>query len=223
MIRDHFLKIALTPLFLALPLPALALEKCYQADGKVVIADRCPVGTTRTPPPVQVIVIPAPALPGTAEAPIVYYDVQGTDIASLLAALNARSTHGQTAWKLGYDYRTRFDKVRCSIESLSTKLELSMTLPRWSPPPGTAPELVARWERYVAALKEHENGHLEHARDLERAIRPALLAVPPAPDCDALDAAVRARYNELFDQVKARDAEYDARTRDGAEQGAVFP
>jgi predicted secreted Zn-dependent protease len=93
------------------------------------------------------------------------------------------------------------------VGTVTTKLELSMTLPRWSPPAATPPELIERWQRYLISLMSYQNGRLERARELERALKPALAAVPPAADCPALDVAVRARYETLQQEAKTRDTE----------------
>jgi predicted secreted Zn-dependent protease len=256
-----FLKIALTPLWLAaMPFPAGALEKCVGPDGKISYVDRCPGGTRApsktdeqlVPPPRPAPKIthpelePPPAAPAKDAAPAVpaapppaaqaapapppaivpaapsdvqlaYYDVQGSDHASLMKALNSRAAgHAQSSWKLSYQYLPRREKGQCKVGSLTTKLELTMTLPRWSPPPEARQDLVDRWARYVNALMSFENTRLEHAREMERALKPALLGVPSAADCAALDKAVTARYEALREEVKARE------TRPDASQTLVF-
>jgi predicted secreted Zn-dependent protease len=136
------------------------------------------------------------------------YDVQGSDHASLVAALNTRGPEsGQSSWKLTYRYLPRRAKGACAVASVTTKLELVMTLPSWSPPPGTPQELIGRWEKYVNALVVHQNARLDRARELERALKPALLAVPPAATCAALDAALSERYEALEQQSQARDSD----------------
>jgi predicted secreted Zn-dependent protease len=102
---------------------------------------------------------------------------------------------------------------------MNTELDLVMTLPRWSPPPGTPADLVSRWERYVAALRVHEEGHLEHGRGAERELR-SWSAAFVAPDCAALDQALSQRFAGILADYQARDREYDARTEHGRSQGA---
>ena len=179
-----------------------------------------PVKVEPIPPPPPPAAAPAPAAPAAAAAPaavipeppadvqLTYYDVEGTDQASLIAALNARgAAQGQASWKLSYQYVPRRNARQCVVGKVSTKLELGMTLPRWSPPAGTAPELIGRWERFLATLIAHQNARLDHARELERALGPALAALEPARDCAALDAEVKARYAELEAQTNARAQE----------------
>jgi predicted secreted Zn-dependent protease len=161
------------------------------------------------PPPPPPLPTPAAVLaevPGDVQ--LAYYDVEGTDQASLLGALNARgATQGQASWKLSYQYVPKRGMRECAVGTVSTKLELGMTLPRWTPPGGTPPELIARWERFLKALVAHQNARLDHARELERSLGPALAAMPPAADCAALDAAVKERYAALEEQTQAKAQE----------------
>jgi predicted secreted Zn-dependent protease len=161
------------------------------------------------PPPPAPLPGIAPFVPAApADVQLASYDVQGSDHASLVTALNTRGPEaGQSSWKLTYQYQPHRDKRTCAVASVTTKLELVMALPRWSPPPGTPEELIGRWEKYVNALMAHQNARLERARELERALKPALLAVPPAADCAALDAALSERYEALEQQSRARDAD----------------
>jgi predicted secreted Zn-dependent protease len=157
---------------------------------------------------------PAKPVPAIQAAPsdvqLDYYDVQGSDHASLMSALNSRGAgHAQSSWKLSYQYLPRRERGLCAVGSITTKLELAMTLPRWSPPPEASPDLIGRWARYVNALMSFENARLEHAREMERALKPALLGVPPA-DCAALDKAVTERYDALRQEIKAPEATPDA-------------
>ena len=212
--RSAALAAALLAPFL-LPVPAQALEKCIAPDGSVSYVDRCPAGTTRAPsktdeqlvPKVPPKPAPGPAAPG-APAPILqgppadvkveYYEVQARDQPSLVEALNAHpGGHAASSWNLSYQYQPLRDKGQCGVGAVSTKLDLAMTLPRWTPPSGTSLELVERWEKYVNALASHENARLERAREMDRALKPALQALPMAPDCKALDAEVQKRYGEL--------------------------
>ncbi|MEK6244978.1 MAG: DUF922 domain-containing protein [Pseudomonadota bacterium] len=55
----------------------------------------------------------------------------------------------------------------------------------------------------------------------------ALLLVPPPPavaleKCGALDSAMRARFDLLREQGRARDRDYDQQTGHGKTQDAVF-
>jgi predicted secreted Zn-dependent protease len=101
-------------------------------------------------------------------------------------------------------------------------MEGDVLMPRWSRRHGASADLVARWERYEAALLVHEEGHLETGRDLAKALKVELPKLPPAANCKALDEAIRARYKALLEAARQRDTDYDKRTGHGATQGARF-
>jgi predicted secreted Zn-dependent protease len=200
------MKIALTPFCVMLAViatPALALEKCVGADGKVYYSDRaCPAGAKRT------TVGGDSSMTG---AQIEYYDVQAPG-----------GHQGTASWNMSYTYRTRTAPGSgCAVDSVATKLDLKVRLPRWSPPAGASPDLSTRWERYMDALRVHENGHLQTGRDLESNFKRAASGIVTA-DCGALGTALRASFDSLLRQANQRDKDYDAQTGHGATQGAVF-
>jgi predicted secreted Zn-dependent protease len=200
------MKIALTPFCMMLAViatPARALEKCVGADGKVHYSDRpCPAGAKRT------------AIGGDSSMTGVqmeYYDVQAPG-----------GHQGHASWSMSYTYRSRSAPGGgCGVESVATRLDLKVKLPRWSQAAGTSSELAGRWDRYMDALRVHENGHLQTGRDLESNFKRAASGIVTA-DCGALDAALRASFDSLLRQANQRDKDYDAQTGHGATQGAVF-
>lgn len=163
-----------------------------------------------------------PWLAASAQVSMNYYDVQGGDFSTLLGALNARGEfHGRADWKLSYRYNWRQVPGRCSVESVATTLTLAMTLPRWTPPAGASGDLVARWERYLDALRRHEEGHLDHGRGAERDFQAAASGLAAA-NCADLDRMLRERFTRLIADYQGRDKDYDRRTEHGKAQGAWF-
>ncbi len=238
----RFVKFVLTP-FLLLACAAQAAQKCEAPDGSVTYADVCPAGTKHVPstvdppPPPQhkgtAIIKPDPlqgfkpvpppapsAEPASPKAPspglrLVFYDIEASNEDALVAALAKRRLHAESSWRLLYEYKPRLIGSRCAVATVTTALELAITLPRWSAPPGTDAGLVERWERYVEALRRHEDSRLEYARELEAELGPALMALAQAPNCDALAAEVTGRYETLLARARAREADFAARAKRG--------
>jgi predicted secreted Zn-dependent protease len=182
--------------------PALALEKCVGADGKISYSDRaCPAGVKRSS-------VGGAAPP--ANLTMVYYDV---------AAPGGHTGH--TDWFLSYQYTSRSAGGACQVDRLSTKLEVKIRMPRWNPPAGADPALVGRWDRYASALLGHEYGHANTGSDFERNFSRAAATVA-VQNCGELDRALRAQFDSLLKQANAQDIAYDAQTGHGATQGAVF-
>ena len=198
------------------PVEAAAPPKPAPAPGAAPApAPAAAPAPSATPAPAAAAAAAAPApavtaatLPGDVK--VEFYDVQGADQAALMQALNAHGGgHAKSAWKLSYQYQPRREKGQCGVGPVSTRLELAMTLPRWTPPADAPADLLARWRKYVDALAAKENGRLDKAREMERALKPVLQGLPLAADCNALDAAVVARYEALQQQVRS-EAEADA-------------
>jgi hypothetical protein len=217
---------------------AQALEKCIAADGSVSYVDVCPPGTKRAPSKTDPTLIPGPsgtlprkpaapaaapaAEPRTARKPVPvespplakdvrleFYEVQADSFSRARTATNERASGPvQSAWRMTYEYKTRQSPGRCSLGSLSTKLELVLTLPRWTPPPGAPEAEIELWRNYVDALRLREDLRFDHARNFEGTLPAELLALPPAESCAAFEEAMRTRYEALRAQTQARFADH---------------
>ena len=225
----------LLALVLLVPGGAQALEKCIAPDGSVSYVDVCPPGTKHQPSKVDPQLIPKPsgtlprkpvaapvpaaktarkpappaATPVPADLRLQYYDVEGSSFSRARSAASERAAGPvEASWKLAYEYQVRQAAGRCAIDSLATKLELVLTLPRWTPPAGTAEDEAELWQHYVDALRMREDARFEHARAFERALPAELFAVPAAETCPALEASMRARYEALRAQAQARFADH---------------
>jgi predicted secreted Zn-dependent protease len=181
---------------------AAALEKCVGGDGKVTYSDHgCAAGAKRS------AVAGAPSDDGVQW---VYYDVPSPG-----------GHQGHTDWYLAYTFRPRSTAGGCAVDSVTTKLDLKVRMPRWTPGAAASADLQSRWGRYVSALRTHELGHVQNGRDFESAFR-RTAAAASAPDCGALDAALRSTFDTMLKQANRRDVDYDAQTRHGATQGAYY-
>lgn len=228
----------LLALLLFLPGLSHALEKCVAADGSVSYVDVCPPGTKRAPSltdkplipkpsgtlPRKPVAKPAPApeIPAKTarpsqkpEAPYVkdvahqYYEVEAPSFSAARNAVAARAEGPvQAAWKMTYEYKVRQSAGRCSLGTIATKLDLTLTLPRWKAPAGVPPVDAQRWREYVEALRLAEYPRFEHARAFERALPAELLALPAVESCNAFEAAMKNRHDALREQAQARFASH---------------
>jgi predicted secreted Zn-dependent protease len=116
---------------------------------------------------------------------------------------------------LSYELNSALQGNRCKAHSVNTRLQQTITLPRWPAPAGTDSALVERWNKYVEDLRRYEDMRLEHARALEDALGRTLMELEPAASCDALKAAARGRYEALVARAKAAEADFVARSKSG--------
>ncbi|MFY3383329.1 DUF922 domain-containing Zn-dependent protease [Paracidovorax sp. MALMAid1276] len=154
------------------------------------------------------------------------YPVQVRPGESLRAALHAATPisvggqrfHGYTRWDVRWSFRWwREASGRCAITEVTTRLRTEVQLPELR---GAGAAQQAAFDRYLTALSQHEQGHVQIGRDAAQAIDQALRQMPAAPDCATLERDANAVAQRLLRDHVEREKQYDVRTRHGASQGA---
>jgi predicted secreted Zn-dependent protease len=194
-----------------------------ERDGRIAFSDQpCPEGAKASLKTLK----PSGGPVGTLDLDVAvkYYDVQGRDFEGLRQSLNAKGPkgfHGLSSWRVSYEYTTRPQASACRIATVKTKLVGDILMPRWADESSAPAALQRRWTTYYAALRTHEDGHIALGRELATLVKERLLGLGPAA-CDRMQATADAEYQRLYQSLRTRDQEYDARTGHGATQGAVF-
>jgi predicted secreted Zn-dependent protease len=158
------------------------------------------------------------------------YIVSGATITQLRTALRAlRPAAGDgarfdaiTRWEIKYRYHFDPDAIGgCGPAGAQVHLEMHMEFPTLGG--DVPPQTRIAIESYLTALRVHENGHVRIDREIAAAVVEAVRGTPPQPSCERLREAVRAAAGRVVEEGHSRNREYDARTRHGATQRAVFP
>jgi predicted secreted Zn-dependent protease len=102
-------------------------------------------------------------------------------------------------------------------------LSAELILPRRIDQAGTSNSLRERWSAYLKSARAHEEGHLAIAREARSAVLTALRGVAPASRCSELREHLESTAQEVLEEFRSRDREYDETTNHGATQGARFP
>src|SRR3546814_13949105 len=79
-----------------------------------------------------------------------------------------------------------------------------------------------RWGVALAALERHEATHCANARAAAEEATSRILDIGFQPDCKSVRNMANRRLRRTVLKDEFRDRRYDARTRNGAEQGAVL-
>jgi predicted secreted Zn-dependent protease len=157
-----------------------------------------------------------------------YYEVDQRSGEPLLAALNAASPvrdggrifHAYTAWTVRWQFRwNAAPGGTCRITAVTTRLAVTMTLPRLRSTDALA---AADFRRYYPALLLHEEGHRSLARGVAQEIDRRIEALPPMERCGDLEREANRLGHELVEAAKQREIEYDRSTRQGCTQGACL-
>jgi len=168
----------------------------------------------------------------TLDQHISYYLVTGDDANAVrrsLARLGSLGTDGKrydgyTKWDVHWEYAAQSEASGdCAVASSSVVLSVDMTLPQWQPSSDVTDSLQKHWSVYLAALRAHEDGHVQNAKMEATAIAQLLQTIEPQSDCDLLDQKLQDLGRQILQHYKDFDVEYDQRTEHGRTQGAVFP
>ena len=169
------------------------------------------------------------ALLASSPVQISHYDVQGMTPVQIRASINESRPTGKDGkrwdaiakWYVTWRYKTAQSPAGCSVQSFDVALETSVTLPRLTNEPPTP--VKQKWQKYLAALTTHENGHLQFGNSAAKAIQEAGTKMPARRSCQELRQDIQATAHRILDEHRRREVEYDTQTEHGRTQGARFP
>jgi predicted secreted Zn-dependent protease len=176
------------------------------------------------------LIASAPAFADRNDFAVDYFIVHGETSSALSAEIdakgpvgeNGRRSDGYTRWSMSWTFGMTDDATGCVANRVTVDLDIRMTLPRWDTPPGANPQLITRWNRYLAALRTHEDGHRYRAEATAGDMRRALFR-ERASDCRTLETRLDSMANALVAQLRERQAAYDRETDFGQKQGVRRP
>jgi hypothetical protein len=138
------------------------------------------------------------------------YAVEASTLADVAAAIGGRSEAGHVGWVPALD----FHQTDGRIDSVTINVTIDLQMPSWSPPASMLPKARAEWTRWYAALRAHEQGHIDLVHQLFDGLAARILGK-----------TVRAGQG-LFDTAKAslaaQSRAYDTRTGNGTRQGTIM-
>jgi predicted secreted Zn-dependent protease len=186
------------------------------------------VGCAHLPTPVETVEsAPAPGVHLTER--VVVYAVRGRDIKSLRASMKRigpiddadhehqfAKTWGTFAWSYPNDKKDG----ACATGPVNVELEIVQTYPEWVSRERARGASVSEWNRWMTALRAHEEGHRKILVDTAAQIADKLRTIPASPTCDELDTAVNALGGQLLDGMRSAHRDFDKTTRHGANTGA---
>ncbi len=157
------------------------------------------------------------------------YEVFGSTAAELRGSMRERGPleeerrwDGYTYWSIDWEYRYAPQSGSCEITEASVAFSVRVVLPVWRPTPEVPAPLRRHWERFVAALRVHEDGHVRIGADAARTVL-ARIGRLTAPSCDGMADRANRIGHQTLDEFRARQRTYDADTGHGRTQGAVWP
>lgn len=162
------------------------------------------------------------AFKGLPNVRVVYYDVAGTDEASISASFHAvapKRPDGRTAWGMTeYDNRYSSDQItrgsQCRITHAKVEIYSTVHLPRLIDEAQVPERLMVQWRSFMKGLAVHEAGHVRiqnaHLADVETALI--------GSRCETAKVTLDAASGRIAALQKA----YDRQTENGVTQGAIL-
>ncbi len=128
-----------------------------------------------------------------------------------------------TSWHVWWDYGYDQGPLGCSTDNFRVFVDISFRFPKWTAGNDAPQALVQKWDGYVKHLEGHENGHRDLAVEAAVELSRAVAALPPVHTCAEIDLYVKTLSRERMSMLNDEEKEYDAQTKHGLKQGALFP
>jgi len=155
-----------------------------------------------------------------------YYDIDGSSAGALrdqIRRLGPKDESGSahdalTVWSLEWTYGTAQRGDSCALKDVRVTLNVSVTLPRWTPPATATARLKDSWRTYLRNVRLHEAGHRTIA---ERNARELMAALTPlrGASCESLANEATRLAERIVADGRARNRAYDVQTKHGQTQG----
>ena len=161
---------------------------------------------------------------------IEYYPIEGSSASQLQFAMAARGPagddgrrfHGYTRWFVRWKYNTTRQGKSCQVTSVDVQTSGTITLPQWTNEGAARPALRERWQRYIAALRRHEEGHYRFAVEAAAQIRESLSGMKSGLGCGDLQQRANARGQAILEAQRRSERAYDQATGHGRTQGVTL-
>ncbi len=161
----------------------------------------------------------------------VYYMVEGKTAEDIWADIIAKSPVRQdgkghvayTKWHVNWQFWWIDNADSCEISQVTTKLDITYTLPRLKQTSSIPESVTAHWKKYYAALLDHEQGHKDLGVKAAIEIENKLSNMGPRRSCKQLELEANKMGKSVIDKYRQLEKEYDRSTNHGLNTGAVFP
>jgi predicted secreted Zn-dependent protease len=133
---------------------------------------------------------------------------------------NGKTHMGHASWNVKWEMAwTQRRDGQCTMDKVRTHLHAVITLPQVAP---SNEQEQIRFDKFFKALRDHETGHVDIAREAAREIDRRIQKMPSMASCHDLEAAANALGHRLLGEARQRGQDYDLQTGHGKTQGAVL-
>jgi predicted secreted Zn-dependent protease len=161
----------------------------------------------------------------------VYYTVEGETGEDIWADILAKSPVQQngkqfaahTRWNVSWQFWWLDQGSSCGISKVTSRLEVTYTLPRLKKTSSMPDSVITRWDKYYAALFDHELGHKDLGSRAAAEIENQVLNMGTRSSCEQLESDANEIGKNVIAKYSRIEKDYDRTTNHGLNTGAVFP
>ncbi len=145
-----------------------------------------------------------------------YYDVEGITTESIFNHIerngptdaDGKRGSGLTSVVWGYEWQGGSETGVCTIDSMTIKAEMVVTLPAHLDTELLPSSIRDDWDAYAESVAVHEQTHVDIYEDGAGTIRERMLAMGPLSDCDNLEAEIERVWSEAQAEINDQQAEF---------------
>lgn len=160
-----------------------------------------------------------------------FYEISGDCEADLRTSLrkngcvcnDGKKYHSLTSWNFKWDYDYHRTKQSCAAVSFQPIININIRYPKWSKNGNPPAELREKWDAFMDNLVKHEEVHRDMAVEAASEVTVAVMKLPLQATCADLDREIKKIARIRMKQLDEDAKDYDAETKHGLTQGAVFP
>lgn len=173
-----------------------------------------------------------PVIPGLTDpridVKIKYYDIQGKTAQEAQRQMrlktpirnDGRAFDANTTWYVKWDTQWAMKGMTCGIISVTTRVGIVFTLPKWTDYKKADHKEQEKWDRIFKQLVEHENGHKDIAVGSAKEIEREVMRMESRKDCVTLKHDSNRLGQTIIEKYGQLARDYDAATDHGRNQRA---
>jgi predicted secreted Zn-dependent protease len=139
------------------------------------------------------------------------YDVAGATLEDAANQISQMTEAGQTHWHPTFA-ATRWEGQ--TIAEVNVDVQISVSMPNWPGAASASAEERAEWERFVGALHQHEQGHIDLVH--------AYLANADSALAGNTEHDAAQHWHDTLQALQAASDQYDAGNQHGETEGTVI-
>ena len=140
------------------------------------------------------------------------YDVSGTTLADVHAAISTLPEAGSCDWSASsYDASWGDDGKVTEVEAV---IRITVSMPAWVEADQAPQAAQDEWNRFWAALRDHEQGHIDIVTEKIAGVDVAML--------DKTEAGAKQVWDAAFDEINKASKAYDDGNHNGQDEGTIL-